>query len=492
MQPAATNERTMTRARAAVKGEPSPQAEAVTAPRKWDPIVPLADLPTVPAFPLGSLPGELAEFVQDVAGATNTPVDLAASFAVAVAAGAMGATRACEIKKGHVQRASVYLAGVAKKGGGKSPALDAVAKPLYDEQARLRKSGDREKKVFTVDVTSEKLAELMQSNPRGVTIVRDELAGWLSSFNQYKSGGKGGDRQFFLSAWSGSPISVDRKNKDVEPIYVRYPCLTVLGTIQPSVLDRFKVDADDGFYDRVLFCYPDELPVRGERWLTVSETRAGRWAEAVNEMRRTPMVEGDGGPRPEFLPLTDGAKAVWEAWTNDVASLVNSPDFDEVLRGPYVKLAGYAARLALVCRAAREGYGAAAPLEIDRADMVSGVDLAGYFLGHAVRAWAAVGTDSRFGPVRRLLRWVRESGVKEFTRRDAHRALVRSFQSAEDLSGPLRVLIQHGHLGYAESDGETKPAPGRPTTVYLVHPELCQRVNGVSASARPMGSSGHS
>ncbi len=449
----------------------------------WEPPIPLADLPSVPAFPLDAFPPELAEFVTDVAGATHTPVDYAGSFAIVIAAGTMGATRACSIKDGHIQRGSIYLAAVAKKGGGKSPTLELMSRPLYEEQARLRRLGDK-KKAFASDVTAERLATLMQDNPRGVLLVRDELAAWLTSFNQYKAKGVGSDRQFFLSAWSGAAVSVDRKGKKdtADEVFVQYPCLSVVGTIQPSILDRFRADADDGFYDRVLFCYPNEYPLTGEQWKTVNPSRAARWADALCSIRRIPMTEGQDGARPYFLHLSPEARGVWQTWTEAVASLVNAPDFDEVLRGPYVKLAGYAARLALVAHALWEAYDESLPLEITGDDMRRGVSLGCYFLDHAVRVWTAAGLDSKFGPARRLMRWIREMGQEKFTRRDAHRALIRTFPTAEDMQAPIRLLLEHGYLRYENTD--EKPAPGRPTVTYLVHPELCQRVNGVSASAQ--------
>ena len=45
---------------------------------------------------------------------------------------------------------------------------------------------------YTVsDVTAEALAVRLEQNSRGLLQVRDELAGFFSAMNQYKSGGKG-------------------------------------------------------------------------------------------------------------------------------------------------------------------------------------------------------------------------------------------------------------------------------------------------------------
>lgn len=435
-------------------------------------------------FPLQALPPDLAAFVSDVAATTNTPPDYAGCFALAVAAGAVGATHAAAVKAGHAQRASLYVCAVAPKGSGKTPALSAVAQPVYEAQAELYRGPDKKRKAFVSDVTAEKLAEVLAQNPRGALMIRDELAGWLLSFNQYKAGGKGSDRQFYLSAWSGEPVSVDRKGKDTEPLYVRHPCLTVVGTIQPSVLDRFKADADDGFYDRVLFCYPDELPLVGERWQTIDPNNARAWAAMVGRLRDLQMTTGSmldphaGAERPFFLDFNDDARRLWQAWTEYVADMVNDADFDPTLRGPAVKLSGYAARLALVAHMLRRAAGEPVRNEIEGEDMSRGTDLGLYFLSHARRAWAATGLDGKFVQTRRLLAWIAAREGQPFTRRDAHRGLVRAFPTAEALTEPLRTLVQNCYLRYAAAGcAESPAAAGRPTVVYEINPELCQRVS---------------
>lgn len=466
-------------------------------PRQWDePPLALPGLPDVPSFPLHTLPAPLQEYVSDVARATNTPIDYPACFALAIAAGTIGATNAVTIKAGHVQRSSLYLCAVAQKGSGKTPALDAVADPVYDHQAQLYRERERKRKAFVGDITAEKLAQVLHENPRGALMIRDELASWLMSFNQYKAGGKGSDRQFYLSAWSGSPVSVDRvKDKDAEPLFVRFPCLSVVGTIQPSVFDRFRGDADDGFYDRVLFCFPDELPLAGEKWDTITPARAKSWADALGRLRALPMIHDLGADfdRPDFLHLDLDARCSWQLWTESVAATVNADDFDPTLRGPAVKLSGYAARLALVAHLLRQVYDETKFRGIDGEDMQRGADLGAYFLGHARRAWAAVGLDSRHAGLRRLVRWITERNGNPFTRRDAHRALQRTFPDSEALTKPLSTLVQLGYLRYQETlpvSAQDK-SRGRPAgVVYEIHPELCQRVIMSPCQRQPAASDG--
>lgn len=80
--------------------------------------------------------------------------------------------------------------------------------------------------------------------------------------NQYK-GGKGADKQFYLSAWSGTAVIVDRiKNPD--PIRVPRPFLSIIGCIPPDVLPDLAPDKgkEDGFLHRVLFAWSEPLSSR--------------------------------------------------------------------------------------------------------------------------------------------------------------------------------------------------------------------------------------
>lgn len=62
----------------------------------------------------------------------------------------------------------------------------------------------------TNDTTIEKLAEIQKENPRGLLVFRDELVGFLASFDK---NGREGDRSFYLEGWNGhssSPVKTDR------------------------------------------------------------------------------------------------------------------------------------------------------------------------------------------------------------------------------------------------------------------------------------------
>ncbi len=51
------------------------------------------------------------------------------------------------------------------------------------------------------DTTVEKLGELLNQNPRGLLLMRDELSGLLRTLDKP---GREGDREFFLEGWNGT------------------------------------------------------------------------------------------------------------------------------------------------------------------------------------------------------------------------------------------------------------------------------------------------
>jgi hypothetical protein len=192
-------------------------------------------------------------------------------------------------------------------------------------------------------VTVERLAALLAENRRGLVVLRDELTAWVKGLNQYK-GGKGADRQFFLSAWSGAPVAVDRQGK--EPVLVDHPFVSVVGGVPPDVLSDLDGEGgrEDGFIHRVLFAYPDPVPVR---WTdaTVSLAVTFDYNALIGHLYNL-QSESDG--RPIILDLSPAAQGFFREWHDVHCHETESRNLPPELRGFYAKLKGYCPRLALI------------------------------------------------------------------------------------------------------------------------------------------------
>src|SRR5262249_48830092 len=160
------------------------------------------------------------------------------------------------------------------------------------------------------DTTTESLCLLLHENPRGFVMLKDELSGLISGFNQYKKGGH--DRQVYLALWAGETVIVDRKSdrdRNGEPLYVGNPFFGIAGCIQPAVVSSLRGDArgnlppvNDGFIDRFLLAYPPEPQASGETWREVSDEAKEQWSQVVKTLLALPMeTESDGRVRPHFV-----------------------------------------------------------------------------------------------------------------------------------------------------------------------------------------------
>jgi len=168
----------------------------------------------------------------------------------------------------------IYSGVVALTGSRKTPLLDIVKSPLVklqteeeerdsiawkvyqDKLIRFNESKDKDKgdppkeppppREFYVDnITVESLDKIKGQQPNhALTLIKDELSGLFASHGQYK-GGKGSDKESFLSGWNGKGIKKNRCSKDSRVSLAR-DSLSVTGGIQPDKLRALLGDFTDG------------------------------------------------------------------------------------------------------------------------------------------------------------------------------------------------------------------------------------------------------
>lgn len=450
---------------ASAPGSPAEPKDA----KDFGAVIPLDDPAGSPAaFPTHVLPAGLQDLVLSASSAIPCPVDYPAATALAVAAGAIGASYDLQVKRGFLVPASLWVCVVAPPGSGKSPGVHPIVKPVFDEQASRK--GSTKGPAFVSDITVEKLASFLTDFPRGLLMYWDEMAGWLTSFNQYKGGGKGNDRAHYLSIWDGRALKVDRKGADSPPVFVPRPRLSIAGGIQPEVLDELREGPSDGLFDRMLFAYPADPGLAVETFAEVDESAANTWSTVLRTLYASEMhAEGTEGARPKIIPLVESGKPIWQDWTRLLAERASSTDAPPYLRTIAAKIQGYAARLALIVHLLRETYGEIKQgLGLGEDDMLRGVELANYFLAHAERVRRAAGRDTRLVRTRLLLRWLQgKSELLTVTRSDAWASLRKNaaFTAPEDLDEPLRLLAIHRCLKW-------QAGPGGQSGRYAVNPAI--------------------
>lgn len=467
----------------------------------WPDPLPLVEAPPVPAFPVEVLPAPLRRLVEETAWAMNTPPDLAAVPLLALAGGALANARHLRITRGHDQPPALYAVVVSPPGTAKSPVLKLLRRPLDRIQAghleRFQREMDRweqsdpedrgpkpvPRRCVVSDITTESLGIVLNENPRGVVMVRDELAALVTGMNQYK-GGKGSDRQTFLALWSGDPVLIDRKSEKSRrgaPLYVEDPFLGIVGTIQPDVAAGLRGEPvrgasppDDGFLDRFLIVYPPRLPAVGETWRQVSVEAVADWDAVVERLLGLEMVREEGGrPRPFYVPLTECGRAAWERFTRAHAGEVNADDFPPHLVGAWSKLRGYAGRLALIVHYLRWACGEVRGEAVDGESLRRATALVDYFKAHARKVHAVMGADTRTPAARRVVRWITRKGRQQFSVRDAFEGLKGTYQTVEELESVLALVERRGIIRPLQTP--ERGGRGRPRSpVYEVHPSVLE------------------
>ncbi len=315
------------------------------------------------------------------------------------------------------------------------------------------------------DTTVEALAPLLLANSRGLLLGRDELAGWLGSFDRY-SGGKGGaDASHWLSMYDGESNTVDRKTGSPKTIHVPLASILITGGIQPEILHRaLGVEhRQSGLAARLLLASPPRKPKRWSEADVASEVEAevGRLVDRLFDLQ--PTIDDDGHQKPVVVGMTPDAKAPWEAYYNSHGR--EQVNLSGELAAAWSKLEGYAARLALVIHFIR--WAADDPTlqsadEVDAASITAGVRLAQWFKCEARRVYALLSESDDDADQRRLVEWIERKGG-EVTAREVQMGC-RWLREPGAAETALNELAKSGFGCWR--DTPTTAKGGRPTRVF--------------------------
>lgn len=456
------------------------------------------DAVTVPAFapfPGDVLPEPVRGFVAEAAKAIGCDSSYVALPLLSGLASAIGNTHRIALKRRWTEPAIVWTAIVGDSGTAKSPALELALRPIRKRQheamkhhaAAMKEYSDalavherdathwkRSKsdtpppakpeapiadRCWTDDATTEALAVLLQQNPRGLLMVRDELAGWFN-FDRYAGGKGGGDAAKWLEMFGGRPMVVDRKTGGT--LYVPRAAVSIAGGIQPETLRRAlgQEHRENGLAARLLLTCPPRKP---KRW-TEADVNADTEAAVAMVFDRlyalTMEADDAGDEQPRRLTLADDARVAWETFYNEHASEQVNLSGDEA--AAWSKLEGYAARLALVVHLTRWAAGDATlrdPARVDEASIAAGVVLARWFGDEARRVYAILAESDDDREARRLVEWIERKGGTVTARDLTHG--VRAYRGNPDAAErALSALVEAG-IGRWEVNAHG-PKGGRP------------------------------
>lgn len=277
----------------------------------------------------------------------------------------------------------------------------------------IRKRNIPPHRTYTSDVTVEQLAALLDDNPRGLVIIRDELSGWIRSMNQYRSG-RGADREFYQTVWGNQSYTVDRKNGT--QLMLPSPFVGVIGAIPPEVLKDVGsgTSTGDGFLERFLWVWPEQCPVRwNDR--EVQSTTLSWYEEWIQYLYTLPFND-----KPRVLPFTAEAQEFFQVWHDTHMTETEALSNSLFLSGTFGKLKGYCPRLALIHAVCSSDF----PSAVGIHSVAAAAGMVDYFKDQARKVDAVIGRGQA-NPVERVKEAIRRrvSGCRSMKKRDLQRSM---------------------------------------------------------------------
>lgn len=480
----------------------------------WEKPVELAEA-YGPVFPVHVLPAWYQRFVTELAEQVQIPVDVPALASLAMIGAAAAKTVLVEIQPGDEQPTNFWTLIVSPPGDGKTPLLGELRRPFDrvqeamrdveradaaraetehriaklelhrlerqaadcdepEEKGELTRTATELRKqlnlrrpglptLSTGDCTQLGLISLMDRNSGRLLLLTDEGDQLFSRIQQRSKRGAE-DMDDMLKAYSGATI--DRHDARRE-LRVPHAALSIVATTQPRPFAKVMgVEAyhSKGFIGRFALALPRSI--QGAR----KQRRAGASAEARSDYDALlgALLERPIPAVPFVLKLSEeafqvfaacGAEADREITTNRDASF-----------GAWLgKLRGLTARLAGILHMSdpsNHGVGV-----ISAETMTRAVEVSRYLSAHARVAYehserAALDEDPR-----RLLRWIRDSHRRQFTRAEA----VASFSGrldAREVEACLERLVSAKYLREVAARKSRGGRPRKPS--YLVSPWVSQ------------------
>jgi hypothetical protein len=451
-------------------------------------------------FPVDALPEPIRDFVAAGAKAIGCDVSYLALPLLTAIAAAIGNTRRLELKRGWSAPPILWGAIVGESGTAKTPAFKLVMRPIRERQrkaleryaqeikqdeadvarwekemAAWKRSKDateeppakpdspQAERFVVSDTTVEALAPILMANPRGLLLARDEVAGWIGSFDRYAGKGKAGaDAANWLSMFNAENIIVDRKTGFPRTIFVSHASVCVVGGIPPMILARAlsAEHRESGLAARLLLTCP---PRKAKRWTDAdvdpkAEAELARLVDRLYELQAT--VNDDGESRPVLVRLTDDAKDAWKAYFNAHAN--EQVELSGDMAAAWSKLEEYAARLALVLHFIRWAANDPTLTDADRVDIASmnaGISLATWFKHEARRVYAMLDETEADRDQRGLVEWIDRKGGS-VTAREVQQGC-RWLKQSGAAETALEELVKAGRGAWEPSPAGQRGQPTR-------------------------------
>lgn len=323
-------------------------------------------------FPIDAFPQLFKELTLELDKSLNYPIDYTASAILVATSAVMGTSVKVNVRPLWSEFASLYCCIVGKAGANKSHPISTIFDPLrridsinhkvfetqrkkFNEYESLTKTEKKNvpkveepmlKKLILTNCTPEALFKRLNENPRGCTIISDELPTFLDGINNYS---KSDQQSNFLTTWSNKPTTIDRISQPI-PLFIETPFLSIIGGVQPRMLGRLFTSQklDNGFYQRFLFAYPDNVHKQPINDNEMDENLFNDYTQFITDyIDNSNIIENKGILNTKILEWSDEAKDFWLGWNKNNCDLVN--EHHDSIKGEILsKYDNHFIRLALI------------------------------------------------------------------------------------------------------------------------------------------------
>jgi hypothetical protein len=465
-----------------------------------------------PELPLEVFGKEWARWITNAAEAAACPPDYIVAPLLASASALIGNARWAQGSPGWTEPPHLWVAPVGDSGDGKSPGSDCLLRDVLPEIERrmigdypdrlrdwqaavefdkiakkrwqddLQKAHDAKKPLPPMptptvsefppekprlrqhDVTIEQVGVILAvAAPKGVVIVRDEIAGWLMGMNAYNPAG----RQFWIEAYGGKHYRIERRKHGKEPIDIDRLVVAVYGGTQPERLSELTVGPNDGLFSRILWLWPDPIDFQLGK-----KPPGAAWAvEALDRLRELDLAPGNP-PQPIFMPLEPEAQQMVEAFGQEMQA--RKRETVGLLNSAYGKARGDALRLSLVLEwlwfCSQPGM-AMPPDVISRKALAAATLLVGeYFMPMAERVFGDAAALEFEREAATLTRWIlKERPTEVHVRTLIREVRLPGLRSAGQIRKAADLLVEADWL---RAPPKTIVGQPRSRVAYPVNPRL--------------------
>jgi putative DNA primase/helicase len=478
---------------------------------QWQEPVLFGEIET-PEIPASLLPVWLGSYAEAVSKATQTPPGMAAMQALAVAATCLQKkVEVCLYGDEYTEPVSLWTVTAMPPASRKTAVLTAMTAPLVEwettEAERLKQaiaedeanqkvlakrinelesraaktddSNERQQlvkgiaelkgqvtpgivipRLWTADVTSERLENLLVEQNEKMAVLSDEGGIFEVMAGLYNDGKVNLD--IFLKGHAGSPTRTDRASRKA---HLEKPALTFGLVVQPAIISDFSSGSKrrfrgNGALARFLYCIPkSNIGSRNVRRHDAIPTDIK--AAYHSGIKGLLAISSTSNYKPLLLTLSPEARESCLRFASYIESRQGDGNDLEAIQDWSGKLPGAALRIAGLCHVVEHGVQV---LVINKETIERALDLCELLIVHAQAAFNLMGSDPCIEDAKYIFNWIISRKQASFKQTELHQTGRFKNSKVDRLIHALDVLIGRHIISGRHSLNTRKP-----TYIYHVN-----------------------